>query len=279
MPQARAFAPGSISCVFKIIPHDDPARMHSLGMSFTVSDGVEVCARRHSRTAVRFNGREIPFPTVHSVVQKLTAAQVHIDIESPLALSGGFGLSGAAALAAAYALDALLELGKPAQELAMAAHVAEVENLTGLGDVCAQYRGGCLVKLQPGFPLHAQPLPVPEQPVYYRYFSPIRTPEVIGDPKKRARINQAAAVALGLLESMVKAAEVDFDSCIGLARQFAQSSGLLLDREVQETIARIEAAGGAASMIMLGNAVFSTSPFAGARKTMLTMEKARVLNE
>ena len=253
--------------------------MHSLGMSFTVREGVEVRACEDSRTRVSFNGREIRFPTVLSVVEKLTTAAVRVDIESPLALSSGFGLSGAAALATAYALDFLLGLGRPARDLAMTAHVAEVENLTGLGDVCAQYRGGCLVKLQPGFPLHAEPLPVPEQPVYYRYFSPIRTPEVIGDENQRARINQAAQVALGLLESMVKAAEVDFNSCIGLARQFARSSGLLRDRKVRETIARIEAAGGAASMIMLGNSVFSTSPFAGAGKTMLSMEKARVLRE
>ena len=279
MPQARAFAPGSISCVFKIIPHDDPARMHSLGMSFTVSDGVEVCARRHSRTAVRFNGREIPFPTVHTVVEKLTAARVRIDIESPLALSSGFGLSGASALASAYAVDALLGLGRPEAELAMAAHVAEVENLTGLGDVCAQYRGGCLVKLKPGFPLRADPLPVPEQPVYYRFFSPIRTPEVIGDRNRWARINQAADEALALLETMVSEEEVDFDACVAVARQFSQSSGLLQDREVRETIARIEAAGGAASMIMLGNAVFSTSPFSGAAQSTLSMRKARVLDE
>ena len=279
MSQARAFAPGNISCVFKIIPHRDPARMHSLGMGFTVREGVEVRARRSSRTAVWFNGREIPFPTVHSVVEKLTAAAVRVDIESPLALSSGFGLSGASALAAAYALDALLELGMPAQELAMAAHVAEVENLTGLGDVCAQYRGGCLVKLKPGFPLLAEPLPVPEQPVYYRYFSPIRTPEVIGDENRRALINQAADEALARLETMVREEEVDFDACIGVARRFAFGSGLLQDGEVRETVARIEAAGGVASMIMLGNAVFSTSPFAGAAQSMLSMRKARVLDE
>ena len=253
--------------------------MHSLGMSFTVDDGVEVCARRHSRTAVRFNGREIPFPTVRSVVERLTAERVRIDIESPLPLSSGFGLSGASALAAAYALDALLDLGMPERELAMAAHVAEVENLTGLGDVCAQYRGGCMVKLKPGFPLLADPLPVPEQPVYYRYFSPIRTPEIIGDGTRRARINRAADEALAQLETIVREEEVDFDACVGVARQFSRRSGLLQDREVRETIDRIEAAGGAASMIMLGNAVFSTSPFSGAARSMLSRQKARVLDD
>ena len=36
MAQARAFAPGNISCVFKIVADPDPARMHSLGMGFTL---------------------------------------------------------------------------------------------------------------------------------------------------------------------------------------------------------------------------------------------------
>ena len=47
----------------------------------------------------------------------------------------------------------------------MVAHVAEVENRTGLGDVCSQYHGGCLVKLKEGAPLVADRLPITEQPI------------------------------------------------------------------------------------------------------------------
>ena len=54
-------------------------------------------------------------------------------------------------------------LGKSESELAMTAHVAEVENRTGLGDVCSQYHGGCLVKLKEGYPLDAEQLPVHTQ--------------------------------------------------------------------------------------------------------------------
>ncbi len=42
MEQAMAFAPGNISCVFKIIPHEHPTKMHSLGMGFTVKEGAVV---------------------------------------------------------------------------------------------------------------------------------------------------------------------------------------------------------------------------------------------
>ena len=277
MEQASAFAPGNISCVFKIVPHEDPTKMHSLGMGLTVQEGVVATVSRGSRTAIVFNGSEIPFPTVAGVVEKLTSISMRIELESPLPLSSGFGLSGASALATAYALNALLELGKSAEELAMEAHVAEVENLTGLGDVCAQYHGGCLVKLREGHPLAAKPLGIREQPVYYRYFGPISTREVLKDPAQKERINSAADRALADIQGLMKADAVDFEACIGISRWFASHSGLLQDQRVQQVIQQVEEAGGRASMIMLGNAVFSTRRFAQAQETMLSNQKAKVL--
>ena len=150
--------PGNISCVFKVIPHADLARMHSLGMGFTIKEGVEVIVSEHHETEVLFNGECINFPTVRTVVNRLTQnsgiAGIKVDIESSLPLGCGFGLSGAAALATAYALNELLSLHNESEQLAMAAHIAEVENRTGLGDVCSQYHGGCLVKLKEGSPLN-----------------------------------------------------------------------------------------------------------------------------
>ena len=277
MERARAFAPGNISCVFKIILHEDPTKMHSLGMGLTVGEGVEVSVCRGGGTSVLFNGSAIDFPTVVSIVGKLTDQPVRVEISSRLPLSSGFGLSGASALATAYALNALLDLGRSEEELAMATHVAEVENLTGLGDVCAQYHGGCLVKLKEGNPLYAEQLAVGERPIYYRYFSPILTSEVIGNAEQRARINAAADEALLGLAEWVGQDAVDFESCIGLSKRFAVDSGLLQDSQVRETIDRIEAAGGAASMIMLGNAVFSTEPFDGAEETRLSRRRVEVL--
>ena len=184
--------PGNISGVFKIIYHEDATKMHSLGTGFTVKEGVEVAVSRDSHTTVLFNEEKISFPTVSTVVRRLTSQPMRVEIASPLPLGCGFGLSGASALAAAYAVNALLNLGVSRFDLAMIAHVAEVENRTGLGDVCAQYHGGCLVKLREGHPLDAQQLPVREQPIFYKYFSPIQTKEVLENVEQRARINDAA---------------------------------------------------------------------------------------
>ena len=54
-------------------------------------------------------------------------------------------------------------------------------------------------------------------------------------------------------------------------------SGLLSDARVIDTIAQIETAGGVASMIMLGNGVFSTQAFNGATETRLSKNPARLI--
>lgn len=277
MEQVSAFAPSNISCVFKVVPHEDATKMHSLGMGFTINEGVVVTVSQHSQTSVLFNGDEIHFPTVVSTLRKITPQPIRIEIISAQPLGCGFGLSGASALATAYAVNALLRLDKSSEELAMIAHVAEVENLTGLGDVCAQYHGGCLVKLKAGHPLSAERLPVQEQPIYYKYFGPIQTSEVLTNSKQTDNINTTAGKALRNLGELVNSEAVDFNTCIGLSKAFAIESGLLKDRNVRGVIEQIESENGFASMIMLGNAVFSTQNFEGAKKTMLSMDRVRLL--
>ena len=277
MSTAKAFAPGNVSGVFKIIPDDDPTKMHSLGMGFTVSDGVTVTVSVSDATSVQFNGTPIEFATVRSVVAKLGSVALRVEIETDLPLSGGFGLSGASSLATAYAGDELLGLGLSENALGMIAHVSEVENLTGLGDVAGQFNGGCLVKLVRGDPLAAVTLPVPEQEVYYRYFSPINTKDIIGHPEQRERINAAADTALRKLTDLKDRNESEFAEYISIAKEFSIQSRLLSDDDVKSAIRECEQAGGSASMIMLGNAVFSNVPFRSAKTTRLSKRRVERL--
>lgn len=278
-----AFASGNISSVFKIIPHTDPARMHSLGMGFTIQEGVEATVSEHQHTQVFFNGQDINFPTVQSVIVRLiqntNISGIIVNLYSPLPLGCGFGLSGAASLATAYALNKLIGTDKDNETLAMIAHVAEVENRTGLGDVCSQYHGGCLVKLKEGAPLVADTLPIPEQPIYYRYFGPIQTSEVLRNKDQAKRINSAADNALEVLHNLTSSEPNPelFTACFAVAKQFSAESGLLADPRVIDTIRQIENAGGVASMIMLGNGVFSTYAFDGATETQLSKNPARLI--
>ena len=279
MPLAKGFAPGNVSCVFKIVRDCDPRRTHSLGMGFTVSEGVTATVANATAPGIRFNGQPIDFPTVRSVVEALCDIPLDVGLESPLPLSGGFGLSGASALATGYAVNALLDLGLSDRDVAMTGHVAEVTHLTGLGDIAGQFHGGCLAKLVSGDPLAAVTLPVPEQPVYYRFYAPIRTSEIIGNPEHARRINEAAGAALDRLAELREGAETRFERYIEVAKRFALASGLMVHPDVVAGVADAERAGGAASMIMLGNAVFATAPFTASQETRLSRRNAQVLGD
>src|SRR3989344_1259945 len=123
--------------------------MGSYGVGFALNEGVIAEASRAKRNGIVFNNVSKNLPTVSNLIKKLTKEKVRIYIKSKLPLGCGFGLSGASALAAAYAANDLLGLKKSKKELAIMAHTAEVENNTGLGDVVNQFYGGFCLKLKP----------------------------------------------------------------------------------------------------------------------------------
>lgn len=276
--EARAFAPANISCIFRIYRHKSPRWMGSYGVGFTVNKGVIANASKSNQTEVAFNGVPINFPTVRSVIKKLTKDKVTVRVRSGLPLGCGFGLSGASALAAAYAVNRLLKLKKTRKELAVIAHTAEVENRTGLGDVVNQYYGGFCLKLKPSSRFIIKRIPINNADVYCRHFSAISTKSVITSQKLRGSINKAASVALAKIRDEIKTGKrIKFGEIIRISREFAENSGLLKDKATMQSIADIEKNNCSASMIMLGNAVFSDSPFKGAVKLKISSERAHLL--
>lgn len=271
-PSVKAFAPGNISCIFKIYENPNPEKMGSLGLGFTVNKGVIVEVIPAPKTEVYFNNKKQNFPTIKSVVKKLAPHEkIRISCLSDLPLGSGFGLSGASALATAYALNSFLDLKYTNLELAKIAHIAEVENRTGLGDVVNQYFGGFLLKLKPSSEFIVKKIPLENIPVYCKYFSKLSTRAVLSDPKMKETINQSATERLKKLNTN------KFSGLISVSKEFALNSGLLTNKKVINTIKKIEAGGGNASMIMLGNAVFSDIPFAGSLKLKISNTPAHLL--
>src|SRR3989344_4952143 len=132
MKTAKAFAPANISCIFRIYQHKNPRWAGSYGLGFTLNEGVFVAIKKIQRkkaqykknSIIKFNNKKIKFPTVNFVIEKLNKNKENfeINIKSKLPLGCGFGLSGASALAAGYAINDLLKLKKTKKELAIIAH-------------------------------------------------------------------------------------------------------------------------------------------------------------
>ena len=276
--EAKAFAPANISCIFKIYSHGNPRWMGSYGIGFTLNEGVVAKVSIAKKNMVVFNNKSVKFPTVTSLIERLTGKKIKVHIRSNLPLGCGFGLSGASALAAAYSINKLLKLKKSKKELAIISHIAEVENKTGLGDVVNQFYGGFCMKIKPSSRFSVRKLPINNIDVYCRCFGKISTKSIIANPKLKDDINSAATVSLNKVKNLIKSKKrIQFGEIISISKEFAANSGLLKDKKTKKAIAKIEKKNGNASMIMLGNAVFSDIPFDAALKLRITDDGAHLL--
>lgn len=269
--QARAFSPGNISCLFTIYKHENPRWAGSYGMGFTLNEGVTVIVSPADKSAIFFNKKKITFPAVLYVLRRLTKKNVVVDIQSSLPVGSGFGLSGASALATAYALNKLFHLKKTKKQLAIIAHTADVVAKTGLGGVVNQYYGGFLVKLVPSSQFKVVKLPFANKLIYCRAFSKISTKLVLKNQGVHKTINAAGEDALDFLSKKLKANEkITLGEAISLSRNFAEKSHLLIHTKTRAMIRYVEKHGGHASMNMLGNAVYSDIPFPGSMKFFIS---------
>ncbi|MDO8480938.1 MAG: bifunctional phosphopantothenoylcysteine decarboxylase/phosphopantothenate--cysteine ligase CoaBC [Nanoarchaeota archaeon] len=268
----KAFAPGNASCVFQVYGEKGSPERGSLGVGFTLDKGASVEVRRTEKSNIFVNGKKWEFPTVADAVASLTNCHLEIKITSELPFGCGFGMSGASAFAAALATNQLLNLGKSREELALVAHYAEVKNSTGLGDVAGQYTGGFMMRKRKGKILDVERLPLCPHSIYYKAFGPIETKKVISSAERLKEINKAGGRALSKVSKRSTLKEI-----VALSKEFAANSGLLTDKRVRNSIEWVEKKGGKASMVMLGNSVFSTLPFPGCKKARIIEKGAHVL--
>ncbi|MDS0298044.1 pantoate kinase [Halogeometricum sp. S1BR25-6] len=253
--EATAFVPGHVTGFFSAHPHEDPARAGSRGAGIALSHGVRVTVRRaddgtEADSETTLNGESVAMPPVGGVRERLGVPGAAVDAETPLPLGSGFGVSGAMALGTAYAANAVFDRRLSENALVAAAHCAEVEAGTGLGDVVGQARGGLPIRLEPGAPDHGAMDGVPARPrVEYLAFGEVSTEEVLsGDT---AALTRAGERALADLRERPTP-----DRLVALSRRFAREAELTTDR-VESVVANVRAAGGDAAMAMLGDTAFA----------------------
>ena len=253
--RALAWSPGHISGYFRRCTGPGRATTGSIGGGIVIAEGVTVEAVRSDAPRVRVvvatpNGREAVAdgsPPVEYLMDRLDAPAA-LTTRCALPIGAGFGLSAAALLASGAALSALHGLELTRDEVAAAAHEAEVRFRTGLGDVAAAQGGGVVVRRGPG--VGADILRIPsDEPVYTLSFGPIPTPGVLDSDDAMARVRSAfpAEEPRGLA-GLVQA-----------SRGFADASGLETER-VGAALAACDDAGVPASMTMLGDGVFAIGP-------------------
>ena len=157
-----AFSPGHITIIFSIKDESNNIlEKGSLGTGFSIAEGVitevETFPSKKNEISIYINGKKEAAPVSRSVGrqffelidEKFTIILKH---KINLPIGGGFGCSAAGALSTALALNEELQLNLKKEKCGQIAHIAEVENRTGLGDVIGSYFGGFEVRIKPGAP-------------------------------------------------------------------------------------------------------------------------------
>ena len=253
---ARAFVPSHITGFFAAHRQEEPRLSGSIGCGLCLSLGatttIESAPEIHD-TEIYLNGVLSEAPVSRLVVERLAKEPVLVKTDLQMPLGAGFGASGAGALGCAYALNYHFNLGLTANGAAAVAHEAEVTFRTGLGDVIAQNAGGLVVRLQPGAPGTGliDRIPVPPLPISYVVHGPLSTSQVLSDELVMTAVNLAGESAL---KELLK--RPTFTNFLQLSRRFTVQSGLASDWAM-DAIEAVQDAGGMASMIMLGDAVFA----------------------
>ena len=234
-----AFAPASVTAVFA--PNEDGTRTR--GASVALEDGVTVSVEPADTTTTTVDGEPASFEPVVGVLERLDVAAT-VDVQPDVPIGAGFGTSGAATLATALAAEELHDLGFSRDELVEHALEAEVAAGTGLGDVYIQDTGGLRYDVGNG-----RERVETNAAVEYSSYGGLSTEEALGDAELMAKVREEGTKVLDTLSVPPSLREVFERSW-----PFARALGLPTERVVAD-VERVQAAGGAATMAMLGETV------------------------
>ena len=249
----QAFAPAHISGIFMIDMKKDPALSGSIGCGICLEDGAVTTCCPAKETAIKINEVVSDGATTRSVIELLTNDPVLVDTRFDIPIGSGLGASAAGALSTALALNASLSLNKTFNELALVAHIAEVRNRTGLGDVPGQTRGGIDIRTKAGVPIVGiiDRIPCKDHTISWVSFGGISTKSVLSDDIRKKAINLAGR---SRLKSLLK--KPTLENFFTQSNAFAKDIDLMSPK-VKDAIEAVEANGGLASQAMLGDTVFA----------------------
>lgn len=251
----EAFCPGHISGIFEVVEHQGKL-LGSRGAGLTLELGARSKVKLSDSDRILINNAPDPAITTNRLIRNLREfleiPPLDIRIQLQLPVGCGFGMSAAGTFATALALDSLLSMGLGPEGCAYQAFQAEIDCLTGLGDVVAQLHGGLVLRNQPGFQ-EVSAFPVDAR-VHWVVFGEIPTPEILSDPQLRSKISSVAQRCLAKFRS-----NPSLENFFRCAREFCLKSELATEKVI-DALEAIDSAGGLGSMIMLGEAVFGIGP-------------------
>lgn len=254
LSSVTAYCPGHLSGYFLPVFGKNPETTGSLGSGIVIRQGVTARVSRSTISEViglRFgtDGRILDRFTVSpplDTLAKRLSVSVRIETCCSLPIQAGFGLSAAALIASALAINTLSDLGLTDRACIDLAHEIEISHRTGLGDVAACQGGGRDYRSGPGLDAPITRYYDIDEPLFAVNFGPLPTPRVLNSPDALARISSAYP---GEKPDTAR-------KFFRLARSFADATGLVSPK-IAMAFAACDREDVPATMTMLGNGVFA----------------------
>ena len=282
-----AFSPGHITAIFSIkdTESDNILEQGSIGTGFSITEGVlteiETIQSEKRRVKIFINGNLVQAPVSKSVVEQffnLIEKNISITLKHwiNLPIGAGFGCSGSGALSASLALNEKLGLNLSKIKCGQIAHIAEVKNRTGLGDVISSYFGGFEVRIKPGAPGigKIRKIPVPtDMCIICAAGGILETKKVLSDTISRKKINKSGDFFLHQISNnnLITVSEI-----IQMAKKFSFKTGLMTP-EIKIALQSLQKSGfGDSSMIMLGKSIFCLTDKKNINKVQNILKKKLV---
>ncbi|WP_323736703.1 pantoate kinase [Methanosphaera sp. ISO3-F5] len=264
----KVFVPAHITGFFEIFQNTDPVLKGSRGAGIALDEGVvteTVVEDGCDRVVITINGKENALNTISrravEIIREryspdLSNVDIHINHETSLPISAGFGTSAGFALGVSFTLPRLLGINLSFNEAGEIAHLTELSESSGLGDVISEMHGGCVLRLLEGSPVRARIDKIlPDKTVYVisKTLSSINTRDVIEDPVQVNMINSNGHELLNMLRS-----NPCIENFIALSRKFSVETKLV-NPELNELLDIFDDETIGSSMAMLGNTAFALS--------------------
>lgn len=263
------YAPAHITGIFEIhIDNPEPVQCGSRGIGLCIDKGVYsyVITKKSNKQLIDIfmNGQEIFGKTTRTTIFELIGdlkVEVQVFNFTELPLSQGFGISGATGLSTAIALNSAMDLNLDYGKLVNAAHNAEIQNFTGLGDVVAQATGGIVNRKKEGGYNFGEVEKLEgaindSKLVLCVLGERLETSDIISNQKYIKKINKVGKKYLDKIQKLKLDNKVSMVELIKLSYKFSIETGLV-GHKLEKLINKIHKEKiGFASMIMLGNAIF-----------------------
>ncbi len=255
---AKAFSPGHISGFFEpVYFNNDLSRSGSRGAGLCITLGAtsEVTAINSTlqNIEVFINGRKSPAPVTKLAIKYLIGKNnlnVTVKTKLDLSMGQGFGMSAAGALSSAISLAKICGLSR--SDAMKAAHFAEVNLKTGLGDVVSSFFGGFEVRKTPGIPPWGiiEHIPGNYNVVLCIVGKKINTNKILTDKRL---LNNISDYGKFCTKKLLEKPSVE--NLFYLSNVFSYKTNLS-NKKIKQIIESCKNSG-KASMCMLGNSIFS----------------------